>query len=433
MRTLGINSLLTFLFVIFPVGMIMAQSSPFAGYGIGEINKPGYGRNYAMGGTGIGVRSNLYLNMMNPASYSEIDTLSFFFDAGVKGKFQFLSENGKPDYKSKIDVDYFAFGFPITKFIVTSIGMRPATNTDYEFIGINQATVTESGTAQNYDITYAGKGSISNLYGGVGVRITNSLSVGTHIHYLFGDIKNYYIQSFSMADNRYGGKSERRINDIMVDFGMQYTFFVNNVKNNKFTVGAVFNPKTDFKGNSSYVFGPGNNLSDDGSLNVIDSLKNSFNDKFLQMPMGVGVGVSYTINNRLIIAADFETKLWSKTNLTASETFNNAAIADANYYSIGLEWTPNQLTGIKYYERIRYRLGVRYADDYIKVNDKQVKDYGITAGFGFPLRRTSTSFNLSIDIGTKGISDKNLTKENYGKVTVSFTLHEYWFIKSKIR
>jgi hypothetical protein len=98
-----------------------------------------------------------------------------------------------------------------------------------------------------------------------------------------------------------------------------------------------------------------------------------------------------------------------------------------------MEWVPNELTGIKYFERVRYRLGLHYADDYIKYNDKQVRDYGLSFGFGFPLRRTSTSLNLTVDLGRKGTLDKTVTSENYGKITVSFTMHEYWFMKNKIR
>ncbi|MCL2072365.1 MAG: hypothetical protein FWH18_00430 [Marinilabiliaceae bacterium] len=435
MRTLKKNSFLTILLAVLPVSLVLSQSSPFAGYGIGEINNDAFGRNNAMGGTGIAIRTNLYLNNQNPASYSAIDTLSFFFEAGMKGKFQTLKGNNGETKHSKIDVDYFAFGFPITKYLVTSIGMRPATNTEYTFFGINQATVSGSDAQQTFDIRYVGEGTISNLYGGLGVKVTNNLSVGAHIHYLFGDIKNYYVQSFTTGDFLYGAKTERRINDMMLDFGAQYSFFVNNLKNNRMTIGAVFNPKINVSGKSTHIFGQGSNFIEDGFLDIVDSMKISSTDKFTQMPMGVGVGISYTIRNRLVLAADFSTKFWSKTDLTATEMFDsqNITIADATCYSFGLEWTPNQQTGIRYYERIRYRLGFRYGNDYIKIGDKQVTDRGITAGFGFPLRRTSTSLNFSIDYGTKGISDKNLTEEQYMKFTLGFTLHEYWFFKSKIR
>ncbi|MDN5291603.1 MAG: hypothetical protein PWQ06_1842, partial [Anaerophaga sp.] len=56
--------------------------SPFSRYGIGELNTAGYGQNAGMANTGIGVRTNEHLNFMNPASYSAIDTMSFFFETG---------------------------------------------------------------------------------------------------------------------------------------------------------------------------------------------------------------------------------------------------------------------------------------------------------------------------------------------------------------
>jgi hypothetical protein len=65
--------------------------SPFSRYGVGELNTTGYGQNAAMGNTGIGLKSDNHLNILNPASYSGIDTMSFFFEAGISGFLQYFS------------------------------------------------------------------------------------------------------------------------------------------------------------------------------------------------------------------------------------------------------------------------------------------------------------------------------------------------------
>ena len=425
MKNFRCKILLITLLAVFSENIVLSQTSPFSVYGIGELYNNGFGRNFAMGGSGIGVRSKLYLNNMNPASYTAMDSLSFFFETGLKGKFQTLNLNDNSTYHSRIDIGYLAFGFPIAKFMFTSIGLRPATNTDYHF----QGTIGES------IYNYVGKGTISNLYGGLGFKLSRSLSLGAHFNYLFGDSKTFYTQQFEGGiDLLSGAKTETRINDLFLDFGVQYVFDINK---DKLIIGGTFSPKTNIRGNSSWVFGTGGSLDNDGFVEITNILnkKDTTDKKIIQMPVGFGFGVSYIINERFTLVADYASKRWGEVDFFGinSAINDDYESANANYYSAGMEWIPNEVTGINYFERVRYRLGVHYADDYIKHNNKQVKDIGICIGMGFPLRRTSTSLNFSVDLGTKGISDKTVSRENYGKVTLSFTMHEYWFMKNKIR
>src|SRR5574344_697845 len=60
--------------------------SPYSMFGIGEIEKGGTAFNYSMGGIGIGIRDNRFINYLNPASITERDTLSFMLDFGVHQK-----------------------------------------------------------------------------------------------------------------------------------------------------------------------------------------------------------------------------------------------------------------------------------------------------------------------------------------------------------
>lgn len=398
----------------------ISQTSPFSAYGIGDLYNNGFGRNFAMGGTGIGIRTNQYLNSVNPASYTAMDSLSFFFEAGIKAKFQTIVLDNST-YHSKIDIDYFAFGFPICKFIFTSIGLRPAAITNYHFREITDAATTN----------YIGKGNMSNLYGGLGFKITRSLSLGAHVSYLFGVNKNFYTLQQPNAERVYGKKIETEINDVFFEFGAQYII---DLKKDRLIIGGIFSPKKSINGKNSWIFGEGVDFDDDGFVIVSHEINYKSNSKDAEMPLGFGIGLSYIVDGKVTFAADYASKRWGDVSLFIDDTSDFYQTANANYYSAGMEWVPNELTGINYFERVRYRLGLHYADDYIKNNNgKQVKDYGLCFGMGFPLRRTFTSINFSVDIGTKRLFDKSVSNENYGKVTVSFSMHEYWFMKNKIR
>ena len=407
------------LLIVMPLEILFSQTSPFSRYGIGELGNNGSGRNSAMGRTGIGLRSPNYLNNMNPASYSAIDTLSFLFDGGISGKLQRLNLDGDETQHSKIDFDYFAFGFPIARFLFTSVGLRPMSNNDYHFVESDNVSRT----------TAIGSGNISNLYGGIGLKLTEAFSIGAHVNYLFGDTRNTYVKSFAPGDRLFGEKTEAHISDILLDFGAQYSF---NINNNKLVVGGIFTPKTKINGNITRIIGEGDLYDDDNFIVIPNVEDHTVSAKSTEMPMGFGVGVSYVINNKITLAADYSTKKWGDVNLSSGK-INLGETADANYYSAGLEWVPNERTGTKYFERVRYRAGVHYANDYIILNGNQVTDMGVSFGFGFPLRRTNTSVNVAFDLGTKGTSEKGISKETYGKLSLNFTLHEYWFMKSRIR
>lgn len=58
-------------------------NTPFARYGIGNLEQQGNFRSKAMGGISSGIRDNVTLNFLTPASYSSIDTTSFLFDFGI--------------------------------------------------------------------------------------------------------------------------------------------------------------------------------------------------------------------------------------------------------------------------------------------------------------------------------------------------------------
>ena len=56
------------------------MNSPYTRYGFGQLATMEVGANKGMGGTGIGVRNNSQINMLNPASYAAVDTLTFLLD-----------------------------------------------------------------------------------------------------------------------------------------------------------------------------------------------------------------------------------------------------------------------------------------------------------------------------------------------------------------
>ena len=75
--------------IIAAVSIVVAASasaqttSPYSMYGYGIIGDRATSHQRAMGGVGYAMNSGRQINVMNPASYASIDSLTFLFDLGA--------------------------------------------------------------------------------------------------------------------------------------------------------------------------------------------------------------------------------------------------------------------------------------------------------------------------------------------------------------
>ena len=119
--------------------------------------------------------------------------------------------------------------------------------------------------------------------------------------------------------------------------------------------------------------------------------------------------------------------LMDKDNLV----FQGMKFNDRTRYAVGAEFVP-KLRG-NYGERINYRLGAYYCDDYLKINSNSVREYGVTCGFGLPTPEGKTMINLGLEWKHRQASPQTLISENYFNVTLGVNFNEVWFFKRKIK
>ena len=100
-------------------------------------------------------------------------------------------------------------------------------------------------------------------------------------------------------------------------------------------------------------------------------------------------------------------------------------------FKLGFEYIPNKYSIKQYHKRINYRAGLYLNNSYIKIDNNQIQNYGITFGLGFPISNQRTSLNFSCTIGKRGTTENNLIEENYTALGVNLTLYDFWFIKRK--
>jgi len=387
-------------------------NSPYTRYGYGEIANHSFGAGRSMGGIGIGLRSSNQINPMNPASYSNMDSMTFLFDFGASFQFSKFKEGTNKQTDMNGNVDYIAMQFPIFKRVAFSAGLLPYSHVGYKF-----GEVKTSPDGQRYTESFQGAGGLNQLYGGLSIEIWKKrLSIGSNINYVFGTInQSARIDYLSDATTSVIRSKSTELKDVLFDFGLQFVQPVS--KTDQFVVGLTYTPKKQFKNKR---FTQEQNGSEIVSSDTTTNLAH-------ETPLGYGFGISYTKANKFIAALDFSFQEWSKVAFDGKmNEFNNRSRIAA-----GFELIPN-LYSRPYINRIRYRAGLNYTNSYIKVNSNGYKEFGATLGAGFPISDARSFVNFSVEY-VKIVPDiKTMINEDYFRMTLSFTFNEYWFFKRRV-
>lgn len=410
-----INRLLSaILMMAIAIGAFAQNSTltPYSRYGYGILNDNASAAQRAMGGVGYAMSSGKQANVMNPASYASIDSLTFLFDMGVDFKSMWASENTVSENNFTGGLDYLTMAFPLSKRVGGSIGILPYASTGYSFMG----------TVTNGLVSRTGDGDISLIYAGVGVEPLRNLYVGANIAYMFGTITNDVYASATT-----GGVSlfqrYMRIRDWKLDLGVQYVKRLN--KTDKFTVGVTYTPGKSFHGETYGVY------YDYSLTDVVPDTTGytKLGGKY-SMPATWGVGLNYSKGNSFMVEADFTYQPWEKAKFATIENFEGSEFTNRWKAAAGVQFVP-RVRG-SYFQRVQYRLGAYYNHDYLMVRGNNVVEMGATLGFGFPVPIFKTTVNLGFEYKHRQANPVALIKEDYFNITLGINFNEMWFRKSKI-
>ena len=92
-------------------------------FGIGEAQAQEFYLNNALGGVGVAMRTGNYLNPLNPASLSAINTT--IFETGISGTVVYLTDNSLSQEAFTSTLSYLNLGFPIHEGVAVSGGLLP--------------------------------------------------------------------------------------------------------------------------------------------------------------------------------------------------------------------------------------------------------------------------------------------------------------------
>lgn len=395
------------------------MNSPYTRYGFGQLGTMEVGVNKGMGGTGIGLQNNSQINLLNPASYAAVDTLTFLLDVGMSLHNTNFAEGGVKMNARNTTFDYLAMQFRLMPKLGMTISMTPFSNIGYNFSNTQTIRDDEDGQVTTTN-RYYGDGGLRQVTMGLGWSPLKGLSAGTNLSYLYGEIYHYVYNQYNEAAISTRTKQYKAdVTSYMANFGMQYqTIF----GKNKVTVGATYQLGHSID-DEAYII----DLVSTGS--VVTS-SDTLTTTPLSIPSGFGFGVSYTFDDRLTLAADYSTQSYS--------TAKFFGMQGANYHraSVGFEYIPERITR-KLFRRARYRAGIHYATAHYTVDGRPgPTEYGASIGIGLPIMNGWNAKSI-INISGQAVHVRpgapGMITENYLRLNIGLSFNESWFDKWKVQ
>ena len=399
-------------------------SSPYSRFGLGTMSKNKTNTIIqGMGGICNALDGKYLLNNSNPASYAEMDSLTFLFDAGFYMKYVTYRTSSSAEKGSDASFDYFDMGFGVTKWLKMGLGVTPYSNRSY-------SSSANFDYDYPYSIDYEGTGGLNKLYWASGFKIYKGLSLGFKINYIFGNITDettlYY------PDYVFFHNEKRTINlnfsDLTYDLGL---IFKKQLKNDyKITFGATYSLPTKINAHRDVFIRT--MFKGYGSLTSTERdtiLYKSGEKTDISYPQSFGAGLTLQKGESWLIGVDFNWSNWEAFRM------NNVSDSLQNSWNVAVGgcFTPRNTNISSYLRKMTYRAGFHYEQTCFNIYGTAINKYGVTFGFGLPIPKAMTSVNVAFDFGKMGTTRNDLIEESYFNISFGVSIRDKWFVKRRYK
>ena len=424
------NSLFALAVLVLSAGSLGAQTdgtyggfSPYSVFGLGQMHQGGTSWNRGMGGVGIAARNHRFINILNPASMTARDSLSFMADMGLGGRMSLFKEGNVQAFNTTFNIDDIAISFPMWRHTAFMVGVTPLSDVGYNITYQEMDVFT-----QQRQFTSVGNGGTYQLFAAAAATFWNRLSVGAQFNYTFGNIskKSSIVNGDESYRTMVSGDS-LQVNNFSAKFGIQYDQPLSG--QDVITVGATYKISTPMLGHSVHY----------RELGSYDRKREAaeLKDKGLRMGDELGVGISFRRGDALMVEVDYTRSDWSRSKLDQVKGFSNVgdvvfAPSVGQSFRVGGEFTPNRndiRSGfVHFLRRSTFRGGAYFDQSYYTVDGAHVNSVGITLGMTLPVFRWYNGLSIGLELGRRGLATSQV-KENYFGFNVGFNIFDIWFQK----
>ena len=420
------------------------QNSPLSRFGLGDPLDQFHAAAAGMGGLRTTYQDIYHLNLLNPASLASLQSSSF--EIGLYARNSQLTDTNGEANAWQGNLRYIALGFPLRNPV--NLSLDRLLNSWNGGMAFSLAPTTLVG----YDLELQGNvdselGPTSNRLRGTGGTYRFSwstalrykgLSGGVNVNYNFGKITNSRVLAFDSIPEALATEflEEFSISGFNLGYGLQYAINFTeldeegqrapNGKRILLGVNGTLGSTVDTEANRL-----NRRFSSSGVVIVRDTLEATEGvGGRADLPAAVDFGIAYEEFNRFYLGAEVgRTSFGNYTNDAQPEQ-----LRDINRIAAGVQYIPNINSYNRYWQRVRYRLGVRLEDDPRVINGEQARRNAVTVGVGLPIRlpRQQVSFlDLAVEYGKFGVPD--VLDETYVQFTLGFSLNDNtWFFKRKL-
>lgn len=397
-------------------------NSPYSRFNIGLIEPTGSIKSQGMGGLSTPLRDNTSLFFTNPASFSSLDTISFLFDFGFDYSINVISSGDNSYQSDDMNFDHIMLGFPITKGLGIGVGLVPYSNAYYNISDEVVSTDPDYNPAVGeYTSKHKGVGGFTNFFIGAGLKLNKYVSAGVNMSVMFGEITRTNSFLFDDLDNYFHHNSVEILNanGINFDYGLQLTI---PVKDKFFNAGISYTAGKNLNSEYNHFISRYNSMGSGDTITLT-----SDNSGKMHLPGTLRAGIAFGVINKFTAGIDFVTTNWSEAKIPGAI----GTLTDNRTLILGIEYTPDRFSNLYPLKRVDYRLGGHIGNSYVIYNGSKIKEAGITAGFGVPMRRSLSEANIFFDYSIRNASSSVLPNEKCFTVGISLNLYDFWFQRPK--
>ena len=366
--------------------------------------------------------------------------MCLIFDIAGEVDNRTLKSNNAPSKYNATNtlISYLQIGFPITpkrmlakgNSLNFAFGLRPVTRINYKIEADKRLTGIDS-----VNTLFEGTGGISQANISIGTKIKN-FSFGASTGYSFGNRLNNTRLSFLSDTIKYSQsntQSESRFGGFFLTLGAQYGIRLKN--KNVLRLGAFTNLQQKLKGkrdniNETFIYnGSGNTIA-------IDTITSSLNERgTITLPATYTAGFTYTTPH-WIVGADLDYAAWNKYSYFGAKD----AVQNNITIHVGGQYFPasSSTASTKYWSFVKYRAGLFFGNDQVKLNNANRPNYGITLGASLPLTSFQrlrlgefVTLNTGVEIGQRGNKQSQSLREGVLRFDFGISMSASWFQKRK--
>lgn len=462
------------------------SGSPYSAYGFGDLAGTSQTVQAMMGGVGIALADPFGVSHANPASYPYL--LHTTFEAGVAVRNLAYDTDAISSRGRNTRMQGLTLGVPFAKGRWgIALGVNPVSTVGYK---ITETAAVEGGTAS---LVYAGSGGLNRAFVGAGHMIWQrndsvnrdaKITMGANLDYLFGTVEGsrkvyypsgngYYNSSITsslvvrspvasiglqLADDLVGlhrarqrmtarkdrlrkqdAKKEMDLLNAGRDPAQRPKLVLPRGEGEalRFRLGlslelpASLSARSTTLANNFVVGSTGVEFPRD-TASFIDGATGT-----LEIPLQLGAGFA-VYNNHWTLALEHRRRDWSQLRTNVEGYGTTGTLNNGASYAFGASYRPSGSDRGNFITGATFRMGLRYAEDYINVNGRDLSQIGLSLGLSLPVMGSNTRsrINIGTELGQRGTTSDGLLRERYADlylgIAITPDLREQWFKKRRI-